>query len=164
MNSQLIYDAIWFILPLYISNMTPVFLKKLNFLKYPVDFNKTLSGKRIFGHHKTWRGLIFGTLTGGIVSLLQLRGIWIGIVMGLGGLIGDMIGSFIKRRMNIPEGGRLLLVDQIDFLIGSLIFCYIFGFWTLGLNQTIFLLIATPVLSYICSWIGYKLKIKNVPW
>jgi len=164
MNLQLVYDAIWFILPLYIANMTPVFLKKLNFLNYPVDFNKTIFGKRILGNHKTWRGLIFGALAGGIVSLLQSRGIIVGMMIGLGGLVGDVFGSFIKRRMNISEGERLAIVDQVDFIIGSLIFCYIFGFWRLDTSQTIFLLIGTPILSYISSWLGYKLKLKEVPW
>ena len=42
--------------------VTSIFVKKINFLNYSVDFNKTWNGKRILGDHKTYRGFFFGTL------------------------------------------------------------------------------------------------------
>ena len=98
--SQIVLDywnAIWFILPMYVANMIPVFIKNLNVLNIPVDFRRKFMNRRIFGDHKTWRGLVIGTLSGGIVSLLQRRGFLIGIILGFGALFGDLIGSFIKK-------------------------------------------------------------------
>lgn len=164
MNLTPIYDALWFVLPLYIANMAPVFVKKLNFLNYPVDFNKTFYGKRILGDHKTWRGLIFGTVAGGLTSLLQSRGIFIGLILGLGALFGDMIGSSIKRRLNIPEGEKLLGIDQLDFLLGGLLLVFLFKISDLQPLQILFLIFITPLGHYLTSVIGYKLKLKDVPW
>ena len=77
----------------------------------PLDFNKTLFGKRVFGAHKTIRGLLIGVLFAGLVGLLQyfveIYG-WIeisqinncgtfvafGLLAGLGALLGDAIKSF----------------------------------------------------------------------
>src|SRR3990172_8021618 len=59
--------------PAFAANMSPVFAKKLNifkFLDYPVDFKKTFLGKRISGDHKTFRGIVIGTISGLLASLL----------------------------------------------------------------------------------------------
>lgn len=41
-------------------------------LEIPVDFGKKIKGYPIFGAHKTWRGLICGTVAGIIVVWLQV--------------------------------------------------------------------------------------------
>ncbi|MBL7169417.1 MAG: CDP-archaeol synthase [Candidatus Aenigmarchaeota archaeon] len=164
MNLKYFLDAIWFILPLYIANMTPSFVKKINFLNYPIDFGKSLKGQRILGDHKTWRGLVLGTLMGGIFALIQRRQFFVGLIMTLGGFTGDSIGSFIKRRRKIKEGGKFFPIDQIDFALVSLLFCKLFNILTIDTIQVIFLLILTIPLSYLASMIGYKLKLKGVPW
>ena len=41
----------------------------------------------------------------------------IGFLLGFGALLGDALGSFIKRRMGIGRGKPAPILDQIDFLI-----------------------------------------------
>jgi CDP-diglyceride synthetase len=36
--------------------------------------------------------------------------------------MGDLTGAFLKRRLNIPPGGLLPVVDQIDFIVGAILF------------------------------------------
>ena len=97
-------QSFWFILPMGLANMMPVFGKRLlPRFNWPVDGGKQWRGQPIFGAHKTWRGLILGALVGWLafviqqylferssfVRLLSLfdyqsMTVWLGVVMGLG--------------------------------------------------------------------------------
>ena len=62
-----ILEALWFILPAYMANSTPVNVSKLKFLeKYgkPLDGGRYWRGIRILGGGKTWRGLVSGIFIG----------------------------------------------------------------------------------------------------
>jgi len=106
MKPVLVLQAIYLMLPAYIANMAPVFFRKVNLLNYPLDFNKNWKGKPILGPHKTFRGLVFGTLLSIITAygqhllanrdiavFLQAPGIdyanwfWLGLLLGSGALI-----------------------------------------------------------------------------
>ena len=77
----LLLQSFYLLLPAYFANMAPVIFRKINFLNVPVDFGYTLrikksKGKkdardRIFGNHKTWRGIFFATLAGITIAYLQ---------------------------------------------------------------------------------------------
>jgi CDP-2,3-bis-(O-geranylgeranyl)-sn-glycerol synthase len=108
-------------------------------------------GKTIRGF---WMGVLTGAITGGIVAIVipALEGILIlgttvetttylrlyyieladpilfGLVtsflMAFGGLMGDMVGSFIKRRSGIERGHTFIFLDQLGFLLLGTIFVY----------------------------------------
>lgn len=146
----------------------------------PVDFKKTFRGKRIFGSHKTIRGLIAGTITGGIIFVLQgifmvnvdfsrtlaLPGVdyanlLIGFLMGFGALTGDMVKSFFKRQISIKPGHSWLPFDQIDWIIGSLFFImpftqipYLYIFWAFLLGF---------FLSITVKYVGFLLRLDDKP-
>lgn len=54
--------------------------------------------------------LVLGGVTGGISTL--------------GGMTGDMVGSFIKRRSGIPRGKTFIFLDQLGFLMLGMVFIY----------------------------------------
>lgn len=133
--------TLYFILPAYFSNGAGlVFGGGL-----PVDFGKSDSkGIRWIGDGVTWRGLIGGTIIGIITGIIQgflapyilanfgqyittpivtsiPEGIVIGFLLGFGALLGDALGSFLKRRIGIGRGEPAPLLDQLDFLIVALI-------------------------------------------
>ena len=119
---ELFGQAVWFFLPAGIANLMASLSRFIPLLNYPVDFGKTWKGKRIFGSHKTWRGIFFGTLFAiltfwGQQYLYQYEffeslslfdyteASWvIGLLLGLGAVWGDSIRSFFKRRINIKPG------------------------------------------------------------
>jgi CDP-2,3-bis-(O-geranylgeranyl)-sn-glycerol synthase len=43
-------------------------------------------------------------------------------MLSLGALMGDLIESFIKRRINREPGKSLPIADQIDFILGAFLF------------------------------------------
>ncbi len=159
--------------------MAPVLVKKIPFLEYPLDFKKTFRKKRIFGAHKTWRGLIAGIL-GGIMgvylqkllypymqsySLIDYSSVNIfvlGTILGLGALAGDVTESFFKRQNNIQPGQSWIPFDQIDWVLGSLIFISFYMIpaipsWEIVLTAIVLFGLLHPTVNYL----GYLLKLKK---
>ncbi len=178
---NIFFQALYFMLPAYLANMMPVFLKKVPLFDYPLDHGLRWRGKQIFGSHKTYRGLISGALTGIITALLQKylhrflpslpllpyddfsypKMALIGLALGGGILLGDLAKSFFKRRLNITDGGRFFPFDQLDFL-GALFFVSIF--FVPPIPHLIVIFIASPLLSIIIDLIGYRLGLRDVWW
>ena len=94
------------------------------------------------------------------------------IIIPLGALLGDLLGSFIKRRMGRIRGQQIVGLDIYDLLIGVLILLLIFEFQCfyntfldgIRLIGLIFILILTPLLHRFTNIIGYKLGKKKEPW
>lgn len=166
--------AILFFLPAGIANMVPVLVCKLPLLKQwntPIDFGRTFGGVPIFGPHKTWRGLVFGTLAGAATGFLlphdfiaQYYPQWSVLVagsIGFGALAGDAIKSFFKRRVGITSGATWFPFDQIDYIIGGLLCTLPFGAPTAALATIV-------AVSYFClhiisTHVGYRLGLKSSP-
>ena len=174
-----ILKCFYLMMPAYFANMAPVIVKKISFLSYPVDFNKKLGNKPIFGKNKTFRGFFFGILIAVIISYIQFLlykmvsfsnisffdySNWIvfGLLMGFGALTGDLIKSFFKRRIGIKPGGKFIPFDQTDFVVGALVFIIpVFGFnWKIFLTS----LVLSFILHIIVNHISFYLKIRNEKW
>jgi CDP-2,3-bis-(O-geranylgeranyl)-sn-glycerol synthase len=177
--TQIILQGLYLMLPAYFANMTPVLVKKINLLNYPLDFNLRIKNKTILGTHKTWRGLIFGTTAGIIISFIQYQlqtnsyftaitildySNWlsIGFLLGFGALFGDAFKSLIKRRFKIKPGKPFFPWDQLDFLIGALLF--ISFIHVPDINIIIAILLISPILTIICNHIAFYTKIRGEKW
>ncbi|NLE05714.1 MAG: CDP-2,3-bis-(O-geranylgeranyl)-sn-glycerol synthase [Crenarchaeota archaeon] len=159
----LIGEALKFIFPAYCANGAPV----IGGGGCPLDFGKNFyDGKRIFGANKTFRGFFFGLSIGFLVGLVETLvfgfSIWLAVLAPLGALLGDLTGAFLKRRLNIPPGGMLPIVDQIDFVVGALVFT-----WPLGIitwQIALLVLLITPPVHLFTNFLAYKMKLKKNPW
>ena len=172
--------VLYFLLPAYISNSGGLIFGGGK----PLDCGKTDSkGNRWIGDGVTWRGLIGGTLLGTLVGAIQgyfgldlltlfgqyiitpipigvINGVIIGFLLAFGALVGDALGSFIKRRLGIGRGKPAPILDQLDFLIVALLFASLVIKFDLG-----FILIAiilTLVIHLIANTGAYLLGIKDV--
>ncbi len=85
-----------------------------------------------------------------------------GFLLSFGALIGDLIGSFIKRRLNLQRGQPAPVLDQLDFILGALIFSFIE--FIPPLEIIVIILVLTPLIHLTANIIGYKLKLKREPW
>ena len=156
----------------------------------PVDFGRSWRGKRILGDGKTWRGFFGGAFSGIVLGLIMIGAAWladspdlwgygtvadgIGIVvcLAVGSLLGDMLGSFLKRRLGIERGMKAPILDQYDFVIGAFLVVTVFypqWVWSTYVEGWH---IAALVLLLAIVWflhrgvniIGYRLGLKNEPW
>jgi len=159
----LIVNALKFIFPAYCANATPVLAgggAKMDFGKSFID------GKRVFGDNKTFRGFFFGFAIGIMVGLMEVVAfhfpILFAFLVPLGALLGDLVGAFLKRRIGIAPGGLLPVVDQVDFVVGALVFSIPLGMvsWQLAVA----VLLITPPIHLFTNYLAYKLKLKKNPW
>lgn len=166
-----IASALKFIFPAYCANGTPVLAGGGT----RMDFGKNFfDGKRIFGNNKTFRGFFFGWGVGigvglveGMVFGFANYPIVFSLLIPLGALLGDLTGAFIKRRLSIAPGGLLPIVDQIDFVVGALVFSIPLALisWA-GINWevAVAVLLITPPIHLFTNFVAYKLKLKKNPW
>ncbi len=163
---EIIGAALWFILPAYFANATPVVLGG----GPPLDGGKKfIDGRRVFGDGKTVRGFVVGIAAGTAIGVLQgiAKGplshyLLLGFLLALGALLGDLMGSFIKRRLGIERGGALPGLDQLGFVIIALLLASPVEVPSWQVIVAIFLI--TPALHLATNFIGYKLRLKSRPY
>jgi CDP-2,3-bis-(O-geranylgeranyl)-sn-glycerol synthase len=170
-------EAVWLMWPAYGANGLCMLARG----KRPIDFGRKLAKKPIFGPGKTWEGLILGVIVAMLIATFQMfmfeylpwdlspvplrivaMSPFLGFVIGLGAMMGDLGGSFIKRRLGLERGRPFPLLDQLDFMVGMFIFLSFAV--VLKWEWVVILLVLTPVIHLVANGIAYLLKIKKVPY
>jgi CDP-2,3-bis-(O-geranylgeranyl)-sn-glycerol synthase len=166
---KFIFSIIWLYLPGAFANMAPIIFNRINFLSFPID-------AKLFGEHKTYRGFFFGIILSVLIVYIQnnlniqtkqiniidyskTNILYFGVMMGLFALLGDLIKSFIKRRLKIPPGKAFIPFDQIDWVIGTSIF--LIFFIKIKIDTILFSIIILGILHVIVNIVSYKLKIRK---
>ncbi len=172
-------QCLYLILPAAAANIAPALGKNL-FKKYayPVDLNYQWRGKPLFGAHKTYKGFVLGIAVGIFIAAVQTyvyrfplmqsisyinyaehSFIIVGFLLGFGALFGDLIKSFFKRRVGIESGKPFIPFDQVDFVIGALVFISFIKppSW----QMIIFYLIIMPILHIATNLFAYGLGLQK---
>ncbi len=174
-------EAIWLIIPAYAVNGLIPLVGLKGRKNHPIDGGRMFRGKPILGPGKTWEGLLFGCFIGILIASVEMLAFpylpfdispvaltivpmypLLGLMLGLGAVVGDMVGSFLKRRIGLPRGAIAPLLDQEDFLLGSLLFASFLI--TIKIDWVILLVIITPIIHLVASVIGFKMRVKKEPW
>jgi CDP-2,3-bis-(O-geranylgeranyl)-sn-glycerol synthase len=163
--AQLIIEALKFIFPAYCANAIPVITGG----GFPLDFGKKFfDGKPIFGKNKTFRGFFSGLAVGTAIGLVESKffnyPITFGLFLSLGALFGDLAGAFAKRRLGLSPGDLLPIVDQVNFIVGAILFSLLIRLQTLSLELIITILVVTPPVHLLTNFTAYKLGLKSNPW
>lgn len=171
-------SVIYFLVPAAVANMAPVFVKKFNFLDYPVDLKLKFLGKRIFGDHKTFRGLFFGIVSAiifvfvqkylykfdffeslSIINYNSVNPFLLGFFISSGVLAGDLAGSFIKRRLNFKSGESFLILDQVNGGLGAAFVSYFyFKSWVLILWVVLVWFVGHFIIKYLSYLFRFEKK------
>jgi CDP-2,3-bis-(O-geranylgeranyl)-sn-glycerol synthase len=195
MDYLFIVQAFWIVIPIYVANASAVVVGGGT----PIDFGKTWKdGRRILGNGKTWRGLFSGTFLGmtagfglavaasylstseyAFLGLTNFEGFPYMIVilfsLCFGALLGDVIESFFKRRVGIDRGQDWIPFDQLDFIVGALVFSFLMSellyvfhlteaqwfFGSLTIWHILVLLIVTPFIHITANVLFRKIKKKQ---
>ncbi|OYT40668.1 MAG: hypothetical protein B6U89_01430 [Desulfurococcales archaeon ex4484_58] len=152
-----------------IANASPLLVKG----NYRIDFSHNfIDGKPLFGSNKTWEGLIIGLYMGSSVTLVysllfnEIDYILVGVGSTLFALLGDLLGSFLKRRLNIKSGDPLPVIDQIDFALMVIVYYYLIkvdDFY----SKPLFILYALLLIMFLhitTNNIAYYLGVKDKRW
>ncbi len=176
--------AFWAMLPAYIPNNAAVLAGGGR----PIDGGRTMGDSRLLGDGKTWRGTLVGWAAGALVALalnalqpevssllsVDVPTFPLAIVLAfpLGAMLGDIGASFLKRRSGRERGAPFPGIDQLDFVVGSLLLAlavdlalslsWFFETFTLPVLAVVFVL--TPILHVSTNAIAYALGLKDEPW
>jgi CDP-2,3-bis-(O-geranylgeranyl)-sn-glycerol synthase len=169
--------ALFLIFPAYAANALPVVLGG----GLPIDLGRKMpDGKPVFGSHKTIRGFAAGVIAGTLTSLAQL---WVlqtvappdfvlpfqfsmvfGFAISLGALTGDLIHSFVKRRISIAEGAPLPIADQLDFVAGAVLLYSLFSLAPPPLLTIALIFVITLPIHLLTNVLAYVARVKKTPW
>jgi len=172
--------AFWAMLPAYVPNNAAVLFGGGR----PIDGGRTLSGRRVLGDGKTWRGTLAGTATGVALALAlsalaptasDLLGVDVptfplaaAVALAFGAMLGDILASFLKRRTGRSRGAAFPGLDQLDFVVASLALVFVLapswaGEW-FTLPVVAVVVVGTPLLHVGTNALAYKLGLKDEPW
>jgi predicted MPP superfamily phosphohydrolase len=157
---------------------TTAFLLWLNFLPplanviWGERFNKPIDGgrfffdqQRIFGNHKTIRGALCSLLGGTAAAPLLGVDFRVAAVASVLTMAGDLLSSFIKRRMNKPCGSNVIVFDQTFEVLFPVLFLK--RFLQLTWIQILTILLLFIVIAYLgsCFWsfVMFRAPQENYP-
>lgn len=160
--------ATWFLVyyfPPMVSNASPLLIRGSK----PIDFaKKFVDNKPFLGRNKTWEGFVVAVYMGLTASIAVSFTVgdlsFIPICFGgsLFGVLGDLFGSFIKRRLDIKSGDPLPPLDQLDFAIFSTIFYYIVDRrFFINLFYVLSALLLITILHVSTNLLAYTMGLKD---
>lgn len=153
------------LLLLIIANGTPIVARQIfgRRFEYPIDFGWHLkNGQNLFGSSKTFRGIITAIIVATFAAVILNVSWKHGLLIGGWAMLGDLLSSFVKRRLGMAPSSMALGLDQIpESLFPLLAVSNALG---LGWWQIAYLVVLFVVTELVLSRVLYKFKIRNRPY
>ena len=128
----------------------------------PVDLHRCWRQSPIFGYSKTYRGILASVLFTALAAPLLKVPMVLAIAMAASAMTGDLLSSFIKRRLGLLPSSMALGLDQIP---ESLLPLLVARFWLeLSWWDIVLLILLFFVLELLLSKALYILHIRNRPY
>lgn len=180
---MILLEVLYLALPAFAANMAPVIATRLNILPAlarPIDGGLLLRGKPILGKNKMWRGVVAAIVASVSVVFVQYilavplnidttfvyESLWTvifyGVVVGLLVMLGDALGSVIKRQCEFESGQPCIPLDQIDYIVLFIIGTLPVIAWT-ALSASVLIGI-TFFLNLAANASAYVIGIKKTYW
>ena len=148
-----------------VANGAPIIIRNImgDIANCPLDAGKTLSDHYpVFGNSKTWRGLFASVVFTVIAALLLGYDFGFGLMVSVLAMVGDLLSSFIKRRLKLQTSRMALFLDQVpESLLPAL---YMMQVLSLAWKDVLFIVAVFIVLELILSKILYRLGIRQRPY
>ena len=150
---------------LTLANGAPVIAKKFlgDRLAWPLDGGiNFLDGRPLFGASKTLRGILLALAVTAAGAALIGPGWRTGLAVGGLAMAGDLLSSFVKRRLNLKSSSRATGLDQLPEALLPALGCR----GALGLGG-IDILLAVAIFfagEVVFSRLLYRLRIRDEPY
>ena len=150
---------------LFVANGAPVVAKNLLKRRFqaPLDAGLMLfDNQPVLGHSKTFRGVFFSLLSTSLVApLLGIK--WIlGLAIAASAMFGDLLSSFLKRRLKMPTSSQAIGIDQLPEALLPLLVCFLP--WSLTLLDVVAVVAAFFVAELLFSKVLFKFHIRDRPY
>lgn len=150
-----------FLILLFVANGAPILARNLlgERWAFPLDAGVLfVDGQPLLGQSKTLRGVLCAiVLTGAAAPLLGLA-VGQGCLLAALSMFGDLLSSFIKRRLKLPRSSMALGLDQVpESLLPLLLLKDPLGLSWPGILRTVVLFFVLElVLSRLLFWLGIR--------
>ncbi len=153
------------LLLLIIANGGPILARKLlrRHFAWPVDGGRRFrDGRPLLGEAKTWRGILAALLLSALCApLLGLSVAW-GLLIGAAAMAGDLLSSFIKRRLGYPSSSMALGLDQIpESLLPALLAA---GELQLTIGDILLVVVLFLLVELALSRLLFRMGIRKQPY
>jgi len=154
-----------FVVLLTLANGAPVIAQKLlgNFLNQPLDGGAAfLDGCPLFGPSKTIRGIVlYSLITTGFAPVIGLE--WkIGLMAATMAMVGDLLSSFLKRRLKLPPSSRATGLDQIPECLFPALACRsMLGLTVLDITSVVVIFFVSEM---VLSRLLFKWHVRDRPF
>lgn len=160
-----LYCMIQTIALLVAANGAPVLVNKILGKRWvcPVDNGlKLCDSHRLFGNTKTWRGLCSAVFFTTLVAILSGLEPLTGALFGALAMAGDLLASFIKRRMGRAESSRTRGLDTVpESLLPILLLKEPLA---LSLTDTVLIVVIFFLIEELISPVLYRLHLRERPY
>lgn len=153
------------LLLLGVANGAPIFARKLlrDRFGWPLDGGlRFTDGRPLFGSSKTLRGLVLSLLCTALAAPALGFDWQLGLTVGAFAMLGDLVSSFSKRRLNRPTSSRAIGLDQVPESLFPVLACQ----ERLGLQpwDVVLLVLLFITLELLLSRLLYRLHIREQPY
>lgn len=158
-------ELIHLLLLIIIANGAPILARVLLCKRfgYAIDFGKFFFDNRpLFGPSKTWRGVIAALLATVLAAILLGYSAETGACIACYAVSGDLVSSFIKRRLGMSPSSMALFMDQVpESLLPAIMMknTFMLDFPSLLLLVSMFI-----VLELTFSQVLYRWRIRKRPY
>jgi CDP-2,3-bis-(O-geranylgeranyl)-sn-glycerol synthase len=111
---------------LMIANGTPIVAKRIVRERFaqPLDCNrKFIDGRPLFGRSKTIRGIVLSVVATSVGAPLVGLSVVTGFLVAATAMAGDLLSSFVKRRLGMAPSSQAVGLDQIPESLLPLLAC-----------------------------------------
>ncbi len=127
-------------------------------------------GYPVFGPGKTWDGFFIGVFMGWLSSIpvyfytLNPFFLVVSVFAAVSALLGDLAGSFIKRRLGIRRGDPAPVLDQLDFALMASLYYWFVSPGFRRIDYILYSLLVILFLHVMTNNIAYFLGVKDRRW
>src|SRR5262245_435306 len=153
------------LLLLGVANGVPVLARKLfkDWLAAPVDGGVVfVDGRPLLGYSKTIRGIVASIAVTSIIGVVLGFELWFGALFGGLSLLGDLVSSFVKRRICLEVHAKAFGLDQIPEALLPLV--VLKGSLGIHWGDIVLVVLAFVVLGLSLSRLLYKIGIREQPY
>lgn len=153
------------LLLIIIANGAPILIRVFlnDRFSLAVDFGKKLpDNHRILGPSKTWRGIAAAITATSIAAWLFGLSAETGLLVALYAVTGDLVSSFIKRRLAMQPSSMAPLLDQVpESLLPALMMMQAFS---LSFSSILLLVLIFIIFELAISHTLYKWGVRKRPY
>lgn len=147
------------------ANGAPVLAKKVlgRRFAHPLDRGRLfVDGRPLFGTSKTTRGIVVAILASTLAAPLLGLDWAIGLRVGVFAMLGDLMSSFVKRRLALPSSSMALGLDQVPESLFPALACR--ALLSLSVVDIVATVAAFFIGELLLSRLLYRLNIRDRPY